>query len=148
MKKKLLTVFMIISTLLLICGIINVSAATYDGWEYYVSNGEVTITDYLRNVTGLTIPSEINGYPVTSIAPSAFEYCNSFWSIEIPDSVTSIALSVFDKCSSLESITVDVNNGYYSSQDGVLFNKTKTKLIKYPKYYVQWLRIYKIIYIF
>ena len=39
----------------------------------------------------------------------------------------------FSECTSLINVTVDKNNkNYYSSPDGVLFNKDKTELISYP----------------
>ncbi len=69
---------------------------------------------------------------VTSIGEHAFYRCTQLTSIAIPDSVTSIGGSAFYDCSALTSITVDGNNKYYSSQDGVLFNKDKTMLIQYP----------------
>ena len=69
---------------------------------------------------------------VTSICDYAFSRCGSLESITIPDSVTSIGSYVFQSCSSLESITVDDNNQNYCSVNGVLFDKNKTILIKYP----------------
>jgi hypothetical protein len=54
-------------------------------------------------------------------------------SIEIPASVTSIGRFVFHQAEALTSISVDVNNNNYSSdENGVLFNKDKTTLIQYP----------------
>ncbi len=53
-------------------------------------------------------------------------------SITIPESVVTIGDYSFDRCESLVSINVDKNNQYYSSVDGVLFNKNKTALILYP----------------
>ncbi len=48
-----------------------------------------------------------------------------------------INISFYESVSSvsgkLTSITVDEDNKYYSSQDGVLFNKDKTELIHYPQ---------------
>lgn len=52
-------------------------------------------------------------------------------SVIIPDSVTSIGDGAFSNCKSLISIKVDDNN-IYASDNGVLFNKDKTILIKYP----------------
>ncbi len=54
-------------------------------------------------------------------------------SITLPYSVTSVAENAFYDCSKLAAINVDENNDYYSSDDGVLFNKTKTALIKFPE---------------
>lgn len=91
---------------------------------------------------------------VTSIGASAFEIC-PFASIAIPDSVTSIGVSAFQDCSSLSSITigrgvtniglsaftachsltafaVSPENAYYSSVNGVLFDKAQATLVQYP----------------
>ena len=69
---------------------------------------------------------------VTSIGDRAFYKCSSLTSIIIPDSVTSIGDHAFYNCSSLTNITVSENNKYFSSLNGVLFNKDKTELITYP----------------
>ena len=79
------------------------------------------------SLTSIEIPSS-----VTSIGDRAFRGCGSLTSIEIPSSVTSIGNSAFENCSSLTSINVEENNQSYCSEDGVLFNKDKTELIKYP----------------
>ena len=78
-------------------------------------------------LTSIEIPSS-----VTSIGDSAFYGCRSLTSIEIPSGVTSIGDYAFSGCSSLTGINVDENNQNYCSEDGVLFNKDKTKLIRYP----------------
>jgi len=54
-------------------------------------------------------------------------------SLTIPTSVTSIGVSAFSDCTALTAINVDAANITYSSQDGVLYNKNKTTLIKYPQ---------------
>ena len=68
-----------------------------------------------------------------TIADIAFYYCTSLTSITIPNSVTSIGYAAFTGCRSLISINVDANNKNYSSVNGVLFNKDKTVLIRYPE---------------
>ena len=94
--------------------------------------GSVTsIGDYaFRNCSGLTSITIPNS--VTSIGRYAFSWCDRLTSVTIGDSVTSIGDSAFYGCSSLTSINVESGNNYYSSQDGVLFNKTKTEIIRYP----------------
>ena len=79
------------------------------------------------SLTNITIPDS-----VTSIGIYAFHDCSSLTSITIPEGVTSIGYSAFEDCNSLTSINVSDNNKNYSSIDGVLFNKDKTEIIKYP----------------
>ena len=70
-------------------------------------NGEATITGYIGRINlNLTIPSELDGIPITSIGDRAFRSCTSLKSITIPDSVTSIGGSAFDNCTRLASITI------------------------------------------
>ena len=133
-------------------------AATYGIYTYEVSSdNKVTITDCDRSANGaITIPSEIDGKSVTSIGYeafykctgltsitipnsvtsigyNAFKYCTGLTSITIPNSVTSIGDWAFNHCTGLTSINVASGNNYYSDNNGVLFNKKKTELIRYPE---------------
>ncbi len=80
-----------------------------------------------RALTSVAIPDS-----VTSIGENAFEFCENLTKINISHSVINIHGSAFNGCGNL-IITVDGNNNYYSSIDGVLFNKNKTKIIAYAK---------------
>ncbi|MBR5528019.1 MAG: leucine-rich repeat protein [Clostridia bacterium] len=82
---------------------------------------------YCKGLTNIVVPEGI-----TSIGNKAFYYCENLTSITIPKSVTSIGKEVFDYCKKLKSINVNNENEYYTSQDGVLFTKDKTTLIKCP----------------
>ena len=108
---------------------------TYGIYTYvFSSDNKVTITDCKESAKGaITIPSEIDGKSVTSIGPSAFYGCTGLTSITIPNSVTSIGYSAFERCTGLTSINVASGNNYYSDNNGVLFNKKKTELIRYPE---------------
>ncbi len=79
------------------------------------------------NLTSVTIQ---NG--VKKIGNNAFDYCDKLSDITIPSSVTSIGDGAFEQFISLKSIIVDPENENYSSDGGVLFNKSKTALIRYP----------------
>ena len=68
---------------------------------------------------------------VTEI-PEAFADCSKVTSIVIPDSVTSIGDGAFEGCIGLTSISVDPNNLNFSSLEGILYDKEKTKIIKVP----------------
>jgi len=79
-------------------------------------NGKYTLTS-------INWPSSI-----TSIGDNAFLACSALTSISISSSVTSIGSGAFAFCGG--PFTVDINNPYYSSRDGILFNKTQTLLIQ------------------
>ncbi|MBA9086887.1 hypothetical protein FHR92_003367 [Fontibacillus solani] len=91
---------------------------------------------------------------VTTIGEAAFHFCENLEYVNIPKSMMHIGRNAFDKCNRLQTITipsdtisigeaafcnkglqsieVDENNPYYSSEDGILFNKDKTTLLAYP----------------
>lgn len=123
-----------------------------DDGTYSVSCPE---TNRERLTGELVIPSEYNGVRVTSIADLAFLECNGLTSVTIPQGITYIGGGAFINCNNLTSITipysvtnidggafylctnladinVDENNEYYCSEEGVLFNKSKTELMMYP----------------
>lgn len=82
---------------------------------------------YAESLTSVSLPSSLE-----IIGDEAF-YGSSLESVTIPASVTSIGKDAFGWCPSLEAITVDNTNLSFSSDDnGVLFNKEKTELIKFP----------------
>ena len=79
-----------------------------------------------ENVT-VTIPDG-----VTSIGKDTFFDCGLLQSITIPNGVINIGNYVFAGCNSLQSINVSEGNSNYLSCGGVLFDKSKSVLIKYP----------------
>ncbi|MDR0443346.1 MAG: leucine-rich repeat domain-containing protein [Treponema sp.] len=81
----------------------------------------------LISITNINIPEN-----VTAIGAMAFFNCKSLTSITIPANVAFIGKDAFRGCTSLTSINVDERNTSYISIDGVLYNKNKTLLIKYP----------------
>ena len=66
----------------------------------------------------------------TAIADKAFEY-SDVESITIPSSVKYIGENAFAYTRELKKITVDKNNKYFVVKNNVLYNKDKTRLIKY-----------------
>ena len=138
---------------------------TVDGipWTYTVQHGEASIgggsfssTAVPTSTVGIiTIPLELNGYPVTSIGNEAFFNCRELTNITIPSSVTKIGSSAFTDCSSMTNITipssvkeigeavfcrcrglkeilVDAASSVYKSEDGLLLSKDGTTLVSVP----------------
>ncbi len=96
-----------------------------------IPDSVTSIGDYAfygcTSLASITIPDG-----VTWIGEEAFAWCSSLASIMLPESVTSIGEKAFCWCSALTTIYVAEANKFYSSVDGVLFNKDKTELICYP----------------
>ncbi len=105
-----------------------------------------------QNLTALVIPDTVKtigysafqdcsglvsvnlGAGVTLIDTGVFHGCSSLVSISIPASVTSMAPgSSFSNCTKLESITVAAANPNYCSDNGVVYNKDKTYLMRCPQ---------------
>ena len=142
------------------------TAVRYNDQITYVVNedGEtcmVGCTD--TSISGtVEIPSELDGFTVTAIAPGGFANCQNLTNIILPETLTTIGVSAFMYSSVMEmnipaSVTnidfdsvlmqqngptfggpilqnfnVDEDNPVYCSVDGVLFNKEKTSLLAYP----------------
>ena len=81
-----------------------------------------------EKLTSIIIPDT-----VTSIEERAFYCCSEMTSIFIPASVSSIGNNAFGNCDKLKEITVSDDNKYYTSNEGVLFDKSMSKLICYPE---------------
>ena len=66
------------------------------------------------------------------IQKDAFNRCTSLTEIGIPASVNKIAPTGFQQAEKLERFDVNKNNTVYSSVDGFLLDKNKTKLVSFP----------------
>ncbi len=73
-------------------------------FTYTITNDTVTITGYTGAGGAVTIPSTLNGLPVTSIGDRAFYQCTNLTSVTIPDCVTSIGDYAFFYCTSLTAL--------------------------------------------
>ena len=118
--------------------------------EYTIPSSVTIISDnafkLATRLTGITLP---NG--VTHIKDSAFSWMSNLSTIYIPTTVTHIGENVFYKTDLMETLTIPISvthignlrfggttihvvggNTVYSSLNGVLFDKQKTRLLLYP----------------
>ena len=117
----------------------TVKTIGYSAFHESVNLTDITVPNSVTSIgdrafagcTGLTSVTLGNG--VTSIEDEAFCDCSGLTSITIPGSVTSIGYYAFEGCTGLKSINVASDNDCFSGNNGVLFNKEKTELIKYPE---------------
>ncbi len=105
----------------------NQTYTSIDGVLY--SKDKTTIERYPtgRKDNGFEIPSFVE-----SLGWNVFKYCKNLTSITISCNVKCIFCS-FDYCSNLETINVDHDNEYYTSDDGVLYDKSMTNLRRFPE---------------
>lgn len=80
-----------------------------------------------ESLESISIPETI-----VQIDGVAFSDCNSFKELAIPKSVTTITTPILLRSARLERIIVDGDNPSYCSDNGILFNKDKTKLLEAP----------------
>lgn len=131
-------------------------AVTSGDYTYSVNqDGTATITEYTGSEASVTIPSALDGNKITAIGnyafssnkeltrviipdcvinigKGAFDSCNNLSVVSIGSGLKTIGQSVFDWCYYITEFTVSSANKYFSSCNGVLYNKDKTVIIKYP----------------
>lgn len=90
----------------------------------------VEITKCDVSAKSISIPSKMNGLPVTRIGENAFDGCSYMTNVVIPDSVISIGSWAFRNCSSLESLTIGEN--VESIGDWAFYQCTKLKALTIP----------------
>ena len=78
------------------------SIISNEEWSYEVNNGSVTIYKYLGSGSEVTIPDQIDGYPVTQLVDSAFDSNNNITKVIFPDTITKIGECCFAYCRNLE----------------------------------------------
>jgi hypothetical protein len=102
------------------------------------------------NLTSITMPKTVTGIGtgafflctnlssvtiadgVTNIGELAFDDCASLTNAVIGTNLSSIAPDAFQNCLKLAAITVAAQNPYFSSTNGVLFDKNQSTLVIFP----------------
>ena len=133
----------------------------YFWWEddnaYYIKatsvEGRMLKDD--SDMIDVVIPTEYRGKPVTGIGWDSFRGCQILRSVTIPEGITGIhSFTFFDcnnlesvhlpksmknfwggcfaSCNSLKEVTVDPDNPWFCSIDGVVYTKDQKELVFYP----------------
>lgn len=132
-------------------------------WNYEIVGGEACIHKgveqsaiSLLSPRSVTVPSSLGGKQVTAIGDYAFYDCWAITTIKLPSSVRRIGYMAFARCWGVTTITLPMNlrevgvdafadcwglgeikvatgNLYYCSDDGILYNKSKTEVICCPQ---------------
>ena len=79
-------------------------AQTEGDFDYFISDGQATITGYTGSASVLILPDRLDGYPVTAIRYCAFRNCPSLTQVVIPEGVISIGSRAFQNCPSLTQV--------------------------------------------
>lgn len=119
---------------------LNQSLQTIEANAFYMNEGlevvnipyEITSIPYRAFFKTKNLQSIDIDFGITSIGEEAFFGSSAITMLELPSTLVSIGENAFSQMLALESITVDENNEYFASVDGVLFNKEKTELLVYP----------------
>lgn len=90
---------------------------------------QTTLTLYPPGKKGAyTIPNNVD-----SISTDAFLSCSGITTITLPNSLHTIENYPFYECWGITDFIVSETNQYFSSLNGVLFNKPQTSLMLYPR---------------
>ena len=133
----------------------------YLWWEddnaYYIkaTSVEGSLPEDDSDMIDVVIPTEYRGQPVTVIGWDSFRGCQILRSVTIPEGITGIhSFTFFDcnnlesvrlpksmknfwggcfaSCNSLKEVTVDPDNPWFCSIDGVVYTKDQKELVFYP----------------
>ena len=118
------------------CGKIQTINVAIDNQNYSSQNDSLYNKDKTKIIrypsgkkdTEFEVPSTVK-----EIGNSCFSSCGNLGKIQITSNVEKLATSSFVNQGKLTEINVVGENQYYSSEDGVLFNKDKTEFIKWPQ---------------
>ncbi len=122
-------------------------------WEYTLQDGKAYITNCGLVMSEITVPDKIDGYTVVGIM-SMGDCLNNASVINLPDSVVFLSEEAFEGGYNLDTINVGANiseldpdafkncyvyeinvpenNPYFSTVDGIVYNKSGDTLVVYP----------------
>lgn len=78
-------------------------------YDYKEFVNHIEITKYVGNEKAVTVPTEINGKPITVIGAYAFAYKRNIKAVTLPNTVTRLQKGAFAGCASLEVLKLNLD---------------------------------------
>ena len=96
-----------------------------------IPEGVVSIGDHsfaeCKTLRGVDLPESLRW-----LGDLVFQGDITLSEITLPENLIRIGINPFDRCDSLESLNISENNIYYSTEEGVLFDRKADALVSYP----------------
>lgn len=125
---------------------------TCEGDDYQITTIDSNAFNFNSTIKSITLPSTINTINenafsaclnletidlsnctnLETISDRAFNYCSNLKTVILPANLASFGQNVFSRCPSIEEILVSDDSQYWTSENGILYNKDKTQLVFYP----------------
>lgn len=138
MKKRIISIFaLIICICIAFSGCSSVTSllsGANESIDYKIENGEAIVVGVPNKSTvkKIVIPDEYEGVPVTRIADFAatnLEYVTEFY---IGKNIKEIGTWALENNQHIAEYTVDENNKYFCSVDGVIYTKDMKTVVFFP----------------
>lgn len=72
---------------------------------YLLDNGTAMISGYRGTEERLSIPSVLDGYPVSAIEAFSFSECSTIKDVIIPEGIVTIGINAFEQCTALVGVS-------------------------------------------
>ncbi len=131
MKRKVAYILLVSFLVACLSGF-SVAAQTSKEYTYTIEDGLVTMLFRGSDSAVFEVPETIEGYPVYKVGFMHAPDNTAVKEVRIPKTVQYLPQLINCSNLALESIAVDPENPYFSSVDGVLYNKEQTVLRQYP----------------
>ncbi len=130
---------------------------TSGGFEYTVADGKARLVGCTAGETEITLPSELDGYPLASVEKGAFDRVGEkLKKLDTGDAAVSLAEGAMSSCTALEALVIggrtaafqtsdldgllslkEINvaesNNAYSAKDGMLYSGDGKQLLLCPR---------------
>ena len=99
-----------------------------NGFDIYANEAYNSMFSTKSNLTRIDM-TDLN---ITTIASNMFNGCSKLTTVDLPKTLQTYAINTFTSCRKLTTLNIDSSNAYFTTVDGVLFNKNMTQLVYYP----------------